>query len=182
MSRFFFDLYVNDIRMSAWWMRYSNHTTAYMAAYNTNPFSFDYDQSFFRWSTTELPAQFRRGRSIERALIASHRATPPVALIQPCSSVFNLAALGYDYLTSPAVLQMHDIHNLLLRPANLVHDIVPEEMVLDGKASLDAYRLLVIPYGPYLSEEFARALTDWTRAGRHADRLRPVRAHGPVRR
>jgi len=58
---------------------------------------------------------------------------------------------------------MFDIHNRLLRPMNLPHDYIAEEMVLDAKAKLADYTLLLIPYGPYMSEEFSNMLKDWVK-------------------
>jgi hypothetical protein len=56
-------------------------------------------------------------------------------------------------------------HYSLLSPAGCPHDYLPEEMVLDRKASLSEYTVLVLPYAPFMTEAFSRQLTGWVQRG-----------------
>jgi hypothetical protein len=108
---------------------------------------------------------FSRIRGIERALIESEREVPKTAIIQPCMTVFTLASLGRNYLDSTVVKEMFAAHCQVLLPGNYPHDYLPEEMVLDGKSSLDEYTLLILPYAPYMTERFSQLLADWVHRG-----------------
>ena len=165
LNKFFFKLFLRDVRVSAWWLRAASHPTAILVAYNGNSFNVEYQQTIYRWSTTAIPAMFRTCRSIEKALLESSQENPRTAVIQPCASVFNLASMKHDSNDSDTLSLMYDLHNKLLSPGNIAHDYLPEEMVLDGKGSLDDYTVLFLPYAPYMSEELAGRLTKWVKRG-----------------
>ncbi len=165
LYKFFFKMFLRDVRISAWWLGGVSHATSYVTAYNGNSFGLNYDQTIYRWSATALPVMFSRGRSIEKALLESRQEIPKTAIIQPCASVFNLASLNRAGNDSDALTLMFDLHNKLLGPENVPHDYLPEEMVLDGKGSLDDYTALFLPYAPYMSEELSGRLTRWVKKG-----------------
>ena len=165
LYHFFFKMFLRDVRISAWWLGVFSHPTSYVTAYNANSFGLNYDQTIYRWSATALPVMFRRGRSIERTLLESRQEVPKTAIIQPCASVFNLASLNRAGNDSDTLALMFDLHNKLLGPESVPHDYLPEEMVLDGKGSLDDYTVLFLPCAPYMSEEFARGLRKWLHHG-----------------
>ena len=165
VRKFFFTLFMRDVRFSSWWLNYAGHATEYLVAYGGGTFRLDYDQTTVRLCATELPVMFARGRAIERALIESRQEIPTSAIIQPCASIFNAAAMGRTYRDSPPIRAMIDLHYQLFAPGNYPHDYLPEEMVLDGRASLDEYKLLVLAHAPYVAEEFARRLRTWVERG-----------------
>ncbi len=165
LYKFFYKMFLRDVRISAWWLGVFAHPTSYVTAYNANSFGLNYHQTIYRWSATALPVMFRRGRTIEKALLESRQEVPKTAIIQPCASVFNLASLNRKGNDSDTLTLMFDLHNKLLGPENVAHDYLPEEMVLDGNGSLDDYTALFLPYAPYMSEEFSRRLTKWVKKG-----------------
>ena len=166
LDKYFFEFFMRDVRSSAWWLRAMSHPTSYVVAYNTNSFGLDYSQTIYRWSQTTIPVMFRKCRLIEKALLESHQEVPGTAIIQPCATVFNEGSMNPRgrHRTDPIRL-MFDLHNKLLSPASIAHDYLPEEMVIDGKGSLDDYTVLFLPYAPYMSEEFSRRLTKWVKKG-----------------
>lgn len=165
LHKFFFKMFLRDVRISAWWLGFHSHPTSYVTAYNGNAFGLNYDQTIYRWSATALPVMFGRCRSIEKALLESRQEVPKTAIIQPCASVFNLASVNRKGNESDALTLMFDLHNKLLAPENIAHDYLPEEMVLDGKGTLDDYTVLFLPYAPYMSEEVSRRLVAWVQKG-----------------
>ena len=165
LHRFFFKMFLRDVRISAWWLGFHSHPTSYVTAYNGNAFGLNYDQTIYRWSATALPVMFKRCRSIEKALLESRQEVPKTAIIQPCASVFNLASVNRNGNDSAALTLMFDLHNKLLAPENIAHDYLPEEMVLDGKGTLDDYTVLFLPYAPYMSQEVSRRLMSWVQKG-----------------
>ena len=165
LDKFFFELFMRDVRVSTWWLTTVTGSIAYAAAYNANCFRLEYGQTIYRWSATSIPVMFRRCRSIEKALLESRQEIPKTAIIQPCATVFNLASMNHESNASDALKLMFDLHNKLLSPGNVAHDYLPEEMVLDGKGSLDDYTALFLPCAPYMSEAFSRRLTRWVEKG-----------------
>lgn len=165
VSRFFYNLYTGDIRLSTWWLRYSTSPIDYVVAYGGGVFGLDYDQTIYRWSTTELAPMFQRGRQIEKAIIGSRPILPETALIQPLTTVINLSSMGNTYRNSPPILSTLAIYNQWLDAWNIPTDFIPDEMVTDGKANLDDYQLLILPNAVYLTEPFVQKLLDWTRRG-----------------
>ncbi|MDD5706074.1 MAG: beta-galactosidase [Kiritimatiellae bacterium] len=164
VQRFFFALFMWDVRLSCWWPWHDRGNLDYDVYYNGAPCRLQYDQTILKWSTAAVPQMFARCRRIEKALIESRPEIPRTAIVQPCASVFTLASLGRGSDT-PIFNHMFDLHNRLLQPRNLPHDYIPEEMVLDGKARLADYTLLFLPYAPYLSEDFSGRLKTWVENG-----------------
>jgi len=165
VDKFFFELFMHDISISAWWLRYHGSSGTYLAGYNCNPFYLDYGQTIFRWSTTSLPVMFKKGLSIEKMLLDTKIAKSKNAMIQPCTSVFALSSLGYTVYNSPPITMLFDLHNNLLRPKDIPYEFLPEEMVLDKKASLNEYECLILPYAPYMTLDFSRQLKSWVKQG-----------------
>ncbi|MFH2068705.1 MAG: beta-galactosidase, partial [Candidatus Omnitrophota bacterium] len=166
ISKFFFTLFLRDIRYSSWWNSYPLHNpVSYIIGYGGGFFNIDYDGTIFRWSTTEYAPMYARGRFIEKALLESKPEQPKIAVIHPCSTLFNLASLGRSPFDNPAVKGMLDSHNILLGPLNYPQDYIPEEMVLDKMAALDDYRVVILPYAVYLTEEFSRTIKQWVEKG-----------------
>ena len=165
LHRFFFKMFLRDVRISAWWLGFHSHPTSYVTAYNGNAFGLNYDQTIYRWSATALPVMFKRCRSIEKALLESRQEVPRTAIIQPCASVFNLASVQRSTDGSDPLTSMFDFHNKLLAPENIAHDYLPEEMVLDGKGTLNEYTVLFLPSAPYMSQELSRRLMAWVQQG-----------------
>ncbi len=165
LHRFFFKMFLRDVRVSNWWLGFHSHPTSYVTAYNGNAFGLNYDQTILRWSTTALPVMFRRCRSMERALLESRQEVPKTAIIQPCASVFNLASMKPGSNDSPSLTLMFDIHNKLLAPQNIAHDYLPEEMIQDGRGQLEDYTVLCLPFAPYVSRDVSRRLVKWVKNG-----------------
>ncbi|MDD5704753.1 MAG: sugar-binding protein [Kiritimatiellae bacterium] len=166
IRKWFFDMLMHDIRYSTWWLSsYMSHKTDYIVAYGGGTFGVDYDQTILRWSIAGLAPLFDRCRSIERALIESSQYVPKTAIIQPCTTVFMLSAMGQTCQQSTAIREMLRTHYQLLLPGNHPHDYLPEEMVLDGKAELADYSCLVLPYAPYMTEKFSRLIMKWVKRG-----------------
>jgi hypothetical protein len=165
LRKLFFKMFLRDVRVSTWWLRAASHPTSILVAYNGNSFNVDYQQTIYRWSNTVIPVMFRRCRTVEKALLESRQEIPRTAVIQPCASVFNLASLKHDSNDSDTLSLMFDLHNKLLSPSNIAHDYLPEEMVLDGKGSLDDYAVLFLPYAPYMSQELSERLVAWVKKG-----------------
>lgn len=165
VRKLFFGLLTHDVRFTTWWLGYMSHATDYVVAYGGGQLAVDYDQTILRWSTTGLAPMFARSRAVERAFLESVQETPKTAIVQPCTSVYTLASLGKTCHDSPAIQEMLAAHYRLLAPANYAHDYLPEEMVLDRKASLGEYSFLVLPYAPFMTEAFSRQLSQWVHGG-----------------
>jgi hypothetical protein len=165
VDKFFFELFMQHINISGWWLRYVSHQGSYLASYNHGPYYLEYDQYIFRWSTTALPVMFQKGLSVEKMLLETTLKKSANAVIQPCTSVFALASQGYDVYSSPAVTLPFTLHNDFMRPLNIDYEFVPEEMLLDGKASLTEFKTIILPYAPYLSQKFSRQLKQWVADG-----------------
>ena len=165
VDKFFFELFMQHINVSGWWLRYVSHQGSYLASYNHGPYYLEYGQYIFRWSTTALPVMFRKGLDIEKMLLETTIKKSTNAVIQPCTSVFALSSQGHDVYDSPAVMIPFTLHNDFMRPLNIDYEFVPEEMVLDGKVSLNEFKTAILPYAPYLRRKFSLQLKQWVADG-----------------
>ena len=165
VDKFFFELFMQHINVSGWWLRYVSHQGSYLASYNHGPYYLEYDQYIFRWSTTALPVMFQKGLDVEKMLLETTIKKSPNAVIQPCTTVFALGSQGYNVYDSPALTIPFSLHNDFMRPFNIDYEFVPEEMLLDGKASLSEFKTIVLPYAPYISRDLARQLKQWVADG-----------------
>ena len=165
VDKFFFELFMQHINVSGWWLRYVSHQGSYLASYNHGPYYLEYDQYIFRWSTTALPVMFQKGLNLEKMLLDTTIKKSSNAVIQPCTSIFALGSQAYNVYDSPSVTLPFSLHNDFMRPLNIDYEFVPEEMILDGKASLDEFKTIILPYAPYLSRKFSRQLKHWVSDG-----------------
>lgn len=165
VDKFFFELFMQHINVSGWWLRYVSHEGSYLASYNHGPYYLEYDQYIFRWSTTALPVMFQKGLNIEKMLLETTIKKSTNAVIQPCTSIFALSSQGHDVYDSPAVTIPFTLHNDFMRPLNIDYEFVPEEMVLDGKESLKGFKTVILPYAPYLNCKFSLQLKKWVAQG-----------------
>ena len=165
VDKFFFELFMQHINVSGWWLRFVSSSGTYLASYNHGPYYLEYDQYIFRWSTTALPVMFQKGLNLEKMLLESEIKRSANAVIQPCSSVYALGSQGYNVYNSPPVTIPFDLHNNFMRPLNIDYEYVPEEMVLDGKTKLSEFKSIILPYAPYMSKKFSRELKQWVADG-----------------
>jgi hypothetical protein len=167
IRNFFFQLLMRDVRSSTYWLRNFGEsiTTDYAVAYGGGLFGLDLDQTILRWSSTEPKPMFQRTRRMERALLESEAVPSKLAVVQPCTTIFTLASMGTTYRDSPVVSAYLAVFNQALYPWNIPAEYVTEEMILDGKASLDEFRVLVLPQAFYMTPEFAEKLNAWIENG-----------------
>jgi Beta-galactosidase/Carbohydrate family 9 binding domain-like len=165
VDKFFFELFMQHINVSGWWLRYVSSPGIYLASYNHGPYYLEYDQYIFRWSTTALPVMFQKGLNLEKMLLETTLKKSKNAVIQPCTSVYALGSQGYNVYDSPAVTLPFTLHNDFMRPLNINYEFVPEEMLLDGRAALNEFKTIILPYAPYLTRKFSRQIKQWVADG-----------------
>ena len=165
VNKFFFELFMHRINVSGWWLRYVSHQGSYLASYNHGPYYLEYDQYIFRWSTTALPVMFKKGLNVEKMLLETSIKKSVNAVIQPCTSVFALGSQGYNVYDSPSVTIPFTLHNDFMRPLDIDYEFIPEEMLLDGKASLSEFKTIILPYAPFMNRKFSVQLKQWVADG-----------------
>ena len=166
LSEFFWRLYVRGNRYVAWWLQPHTGSSEYAAAYGGGLFGLDFDQTISRWSMSILPVMFERGRAIEKALVETRPEPTRAAILQPDASVMNLAARTHRVATNLApVTGAITLHNEFLAPGGFPVDFITEDMVLDGKASLDEFDTLIVINGFWMQPDLGTRLTAWVRNG-----------------
>jgi len=114
-----------------------------------------YDWTILRYSA---PAQIIAKREMENLdWILTHSAIPPsrILVVDPSASLRNHGSHA----------QMMDRTHAFLFPRNYLYEILPEEYLLNGKARLDEYGAVIVPYAPYFPHSLALKLIDWVKAG-----------------
>jgi len=114
-----------------------------------------HDWTILRYSA---PAQIVSKRILEKLdWILTHSEIVPSRLlvIDPSASIRN-------YGCSPNV--MDRVHDFLF-PRNWLYEMLPEEYLLKGKASLDSFKVIILPYAKYFPHGVTAKLIDWVKSG-----------------
>ncbi len=166
LRKFFFLLWARGVTLPTFWLNHTDKPTPYVVAYGGGFFNLDFDQTLLRWCSTELHVEHERMRRVEKVWTQTQRLKPQIAILQPCSTVYQLLAKDGVYTdANPPLVQAVEIHNTILRPGNYEEDYITEEMIEDGAAALKEYKVLFLPYALYLSQELSQKLELWVREG-----------------
>ncbi|MBI5821477.1 MAG: beta-galactosidase [Verrucomicrobia bacterium] len=141
--------------LQVWW--YSYTSAEYLTHYDGNYFDPAYALTTLRYRTAALPVYFQKFKRFQRALLDSRIVTPRICVLAPTASMRNNFPIGASQA---------EIYDLFweLYPRNHHFDLVHEEYFLDGRARLNDFDVLVLPYAPYLDERLQNAIGKWLNA------------------
>lgn len=144
--------------LQVWW--YSYTAAEYLTHYDGNYFDPAYALTTLRYRTAALPVYFQKFKRLQSILLESRLVAPRLCVLAPTASMRN----GF-----PVGASQTEICDLFwdLYPRNHHFDLVHEEYFLDGRAKLDDFDVLVLPYAPYLDERLQDAITKWLHAKPH---------------
>lgn len=141
--------------LQVWW--YSYTAAEYLTHYDGNYFDPAYALTTLRYRTAALPVYFEKFKRLQRALLDSRLVAPRICVLAPTASMRNSFPIG------AAQTEIYDLF-WELYPRNYHFDLVYEEYFLDGRAKLDDFDVLVLPYTLYLDERLQNAITKWLNA------------------
>lgn len=141
--------------LQVWW--YSYTSAEYLTHYDGNYFDPAYALTTLRYRTAALPVYFQKFKRLQSTLLESRLVTPRLCVLAPSASMRN---------SFPAGASQTEVFDLFweLYPRNHHFDLVYEDYFLDGRARLDDFDVLVLPYAPYLDERLQDAITQWLNA------------------
>ena len=141
--------------LQVWW--YSYTAAEYLTNYDGNYFDPAYALTTLRYRTAALPVYFRKFKRLQSTLLDSRIVAPRICMLAPTASMRNNFPLGASQT---------EIFNLFweLYPRNDHFDLVYEDYFLDGRARLDDFDVLILPYAVYLDERLQDAIGKWLRA------------------
>jgi hypothetical protein len=141
--------------LQVWW--YSYTSAEYLTHYDGNYFDPAYALTTLRYRSAAMPVYFEKFKRLQRALLESRLVAPRLCVLAPTASMRN----GF-----PSGASQAEIYDLFweLYPRNHHFDLVHEEYFLDGRARLDDFDVLVLPYAPYLDERLQNAIAKWLNA------------------
>jgi hypothetical protein len=141
--------------LQVWWYAYT--AAEYLTHYDGNYFDPAYALTTLRYRSAALAVYFQKFKRLQRAMLDSRIVAPRLCVLAPTASMRN----GF-----PAGASQAEIYDLFweLYPRNHHFDLVYEDYFLDGRAKLDDFDVLVLPYAPYLDERLQGAITKWLNA------------------
>jgi len=147
-----FRLTVWDRFLQIWWYSYTSAT--YLTHYDGNYFDPSYALTTLRYRSAGLPVYFRKFKRLQRALLKSRIVPARICLLAPTASMRNAFPYGAC---------QREIRELfwLLFPCNYHVELVPEEYFLDGRAQLDDFDVVALPYAVYLSNALQDKIIHW---------------------
>ncbi|MCX6898589.1 MAG: beta-galactosidase [Verrucomicrobia bacterium] len=141
--------------LQVWW--YSYTAAEYLTHYDGNYFDPAYALTTLRYRTAALPVYFQKFKRLQRTLLDSRIVAPRLCVLAPTASMRN------NFPTGASQAEIYDLF-WELYPRNHHFDLVHEEYFLDGRARLDDFDVLVLPYAPYLNERLQSAISKWLNA------------------
>jgi hypothetical protein len=157
LAKYLYRLTVWGRNIQIWWYAYT--TADYLLSYNDNWFNPVYDLTTLRYAAAALPVGREKIKRLEPLLLDSTIVPARIAMIQP-----NTSMLVQRYSLGPSFLEMLELHAFLFG-RNDLYELIPEGYFVAGRASLDDFDVVILPYAPYFPDKFAAPLRDWIRKG-----------------
>ena len=157
MMKYLYRLVVWGRHVQVWW--YSHTTADYLLRYNGNWFDPVYDLTTLRYCVAALPVGKAKVKRLEDMFLTSPIVPSRIAMVQP-----NTSMLFQQYSVRRSYLEMVELHNLLF-PRNTLYELLPETFFTDGRAVLDDFDVVVLPYAPYFPDKLASLLRGWVKRG-----------------
>jgi len=151
-QKYAFRLTVWNRFLQVWW--YSYTPASYLTHYDGNYFDPSYALTTLRYRTAGLPVYFEKFRRLQRVLLDSRIVPSRICMLSPTASMRN----NFPY--SATLVEVRALFKELF-PRNYLFEFVPEEYFLDGRAKLDDFDVLILPYALYLAEELQSRIGQW---------------------
>jgi len=160
-----FRLTMWNMFLQIWW--YSYTSAEYLTHYDGNYFDPAYALTTLRYRSAALPVYFDKFRRLQRALLDSRVVAPRLAMLEPTASMRN------NFPEGASQTEAVDLFWELF-PRNDIFDLFPEEYILDGRARLEDFDALILPYALYMSAPLRERIENWLK-----ERPRLLVAAGP---
>jgi len=149
----------------SWWYSYSRGAfiLTYGAGQWANPV---YDLTIFRYFITGLPTGIRVVRRFEDALLKSRKVASRIVLLIPETTFHHQYGGGHVFD------QIRAIHHILYSQ-NYQFESVPEKLLLEGKADLSEYDIVISPFAAYFPKGLWSVIDPWIKKGGHLVSLGP---------
>lgn len=170
LTKYLYRLTAWGMHTQMWWYAYTSND--YMIQFNGNWFNPVYDLTTLRYSAAGLPAAKARVKRLEDVLLKATIQPSRVVLMQPVTSML------FQSYWNESFVEMDRLHELLYE-RNDLHEILPETFFTDGRARLNDYDVVVLPYALYLPDKLADQLRDWVRKGGTLVALGPFGLYDP---
>ena len=147
-----FRMTVWNMFLQVWW--YSYTTAEYLTQYDGNYFDPTYSLTTLRYRTAALPVYFQKFKRLQSTLLDSRIVAPRICMLAPSASMRN---------NFPTTVSQTEIFDLFweLYPRNYHFDLVYDDYFLDGRAKLDDFDVLILPYAAYLDDRLQDAIEKW---------------------
>jgi hypothetical protein len=139
---------------------YAYTAGAYLFEYNGNWFNPQYDLTTVRYCTPGLAIAKQQMEKLDWVLTHSQIAPAKVLVLQPSATMRNERPEMGAYST------LLDLHRGLY-DLGVLYELVPEEYIQDGRASLSDYKVVVLPNAKYLAADLQRRLLEFGRGQGH---------------
>jgi len=116
------------------------------------------DYCLMRYSATAIPVAKARLKRMEKTLLGLRQAPSKVLLVYPRTSWLHQP-------TGRAVRHQIEPMVKLLHARGRPFDFRPETRLVSGQDKLADYKVIILPWAPFLPDGLGRMLLSWTRAG-----------------
>jgi len=144
------------MHVQMWWYAYTQND--YIIRFNGNWFNPVYDLTTLRYSAAGLPVAKERVKRLESVLLNAKVQPARVVMLQPITSRLFQNYWGESFG------EMQTMHDLLYARNNL-HEVLPETYFTDGRARLDDFDVVILPYTPFFPDKLADQLRAWVKKG-----------------
>ncbi|MBM4081268.1 MAG: hypothetical protein FJ278_16310, partial [Planctomycetes bacterium] len=157
MMKYLYRLTIWGRHLQIWWYAYTS--ADYLLSYNGNWFNPVYDLTTLRYCAAALPVGKAKVKRLEDVFLNSSIAPSRVVMIQP-----NTSMLYQRYAQGESFLEMLELHELLFA-RNDLYELIPETYFGDGRAKLDDFDVVILPYALYLPDRLSEQLRGWVEKG-----------------
>jgi len=151
-QKYIFRLTVWNRFLQVWWYAYT--PAHYLTTYDGNWLDPSYALTTLRYRSAALPVFFKKFKRLQQTLLESQIVPSRICVLAPSASMRN----NFPYNATQT--ETRELFWQLF-PRNYLYELVPEEYFLDGRAGLDDFDVLILPYALYLPEALQEKISRW---------------------
>lgn len=156
LTKYLYRLAIWGMHTQMWWYAYTSND--YMVQYNGNWFDPVSDLTILRYSAAGLPVAKARMQRLGDIFIDAKIVPARIAILQPQTSML------FQNYWKESFVEMEEMHSLL-SSHNHRYELLPESYVTDGRAKLDDFDIVILPYAVYFPDRLGKLLGDWVKKG-----------------
>lgn len=125
-----------------------------------------------RYATAAFPLVIRKINKHADVFLAGHVVNQKIGIMQPTTTI---DITGRKFLANENAMKLSD----WILSEHVIPFYIPEECIMDGSEDIDAFRVLISPYAPFVPKGLWKKINTWVKGGGIFVRVGPFGCFDP---